>query len=196
MRQYRHLLFLLAPMASILLLMTVAVGSACAHATVIKATPGIGSTVGTAPSTVTVETEQNMNPDPKLSNLFVYGPKGELISQGDAKVSLNNPREMSVPIKAEGDGIYIVRWITTSAEDNEGDQGAFTFTVRAGAAATTVTATPQTNTGHTEKKEHEETTTAAATGFPVLPVTITGIIALLVGLAAGFGLARATRKAG
>src|SRR6266568_5970414 len=77
------------------------VGTASAHAKVISATPGIGSTIATAPAAVTVQTAENMNPDPKLSNLFVYGPSGELISDGNAKVSLNNPKEMSIQIKPE-----------------------------------------------------------------------------------------------
>ena len=58
------------------------------HAKVYKAIPAIGSTIAQAPTTVTVFTLENINPDPKDSNLFVYGPGGELISQGDAKVSV------------------------------------------------------------------------------------------------------------
>src|SRR6266700_4385786 len=67
-----------------------------AHASVLKAIPAIGSTVTQAPTTVTVFTAENINPDPKKSNMFVYGPSGDLISQGDAKVSLSNPKEMSI----------------------------------------------------------------------------------------------------
>src|SRR5437667_7144276 len=82
-----------------------------AHAKVLSATPAIGSTIATAPTTVTVFTAENINPSPKGSNLFVYGPSGELISQGDAKVSFSNPKEMSITIKPNGYGVYIMRWI-------------------------------------------------------------------------------------
>ena len=57
-----------------------------AHAKVYKAIPAIGSTITQAPTTVTVFTLENINPNPKLSNLFVYAPGGELISQGNARV--------------------------------------------------------------------------------------------------------------
>src|SRR2546426_9179272 len=72
------------------------------HAKVYKAIPAIGSTIARAPTMVTVFTLENMNPDPKNSNLFVYGPEAELMSQGDAKVSLSNPQQMSVTIKPDG----------------------------------------------------------------------------------------------
>src|SRR6266566_6340020 len=61
----------------------------------------------------------NMNPDPKKSNLFVYGPGGELISQGNARVSFSNPQQMSVPIKPNWNGVYIVHWVTVSAVDGD-----------------------------------------------------------------------------
>src|SRR5713226_3022538 len=84
------------------LMLMVAVGTASAHAKVLSATPGIGAVIATAPTSVTVTTAENMNPDPKKSNLFVYSPNGDLISQGNGKIPLNNPKEMSIPIKATG----------------------------------------------------------------------------------------------
>src|SRR6266487_6845240 len=79
-----------------------------AHAKVLSATPAIGSTITQAPTKVTVFTAENINPNPKLSNLFVYSPAGDLISQGDAKVSLSDPKQMSISIKPDGNGVYIV----------------------------------------------------------------------------------------
>src|SRR5215472_4053101 len=117
-------------------LMFVMVGIASAHTTypahakVNKAIPAIGSTISQAPTKVTVFALENINPDPKKSNLFVYAPSGDLISQGNAQVSLSNPEEMSINIKPTGDGVYIVRWITVSALDGDPDQGAFFFNVQ------------------------------------------------------------------
>src|SRR5690349_11423983 len=143
-----------------------------AHAKVLTAVPAIGSTVAQAPTTVTVNTAENMNPDPKKSNLFVYSPAGELISQGDAKVSFSNPKQMSVAIKPTGDGIYVVQWITVSAEDGDPDQGAFGFTVKAGVTATP---TPASTTGQTTPPP------ASSSGTPIWVPIVVGILALLIG---------------
>src|SRR6266852_6353523 len=140
-----------------------------AHARVYKAIPAIGSTIAQAPTTVTVFALENINPDPKKSNLFVYAPSGDLISQGNAQVSLNDPKQMSITIKPSGNGVYVVRWITVSALDGDPDEGAFVFTVQPGAVTT-----PPPTTG----------------GTPLWVPIVVGIVALLVGLGGGFGLGR------
>lgn len=184
MRRFRFVATMLfATMLSLSITLFAFVGIASAHAKVISATPGIGSTIATAPTAVSVQTAENMNPDPKLSNLFVYGPSGDLISQGNAKVSLNNPKEMSVQIKPEKTGTYVVRWITVSADDGDPDQGAFVFTVKPSTTTSTAAAKPSTGT----------TTPASAntnSGFPIIPVVLAAVIALLVGLGAGFAFGR------
>src|SRR5260370_12894943 len=104
-----------------------------AHAKVNKAIPAIGSTVSQAPTAVTVFALENIHPDPNKSNLFIYSPAGDLISQGNAKVSLTNPEEMSIAIKPDSanlNGVYVVQWKTVSALDGDPDQGAFVFTVK------------------------------------------------------------------
>lgn len=160
-----------------------------AHAKVYKSIPAIGATISQAPTSVTVFTLENINPDPNKSNLFVYSPAGDLISQSNAKVSLTNPREMSITIKPDKthlDGVYVVRWITVSAEDGDPDQGAFVFTVNANAATTpTPIATTSTTT--------PTSTTNGSTGSPIWVPIVVGLIALLIGLAIGlwFGRRRA-----
>jgi copper resistance protein C len=158
------------------------------HAKVNKAIPAIGSTVSQAPTTVTVFTLENINPDPNKSNLFVYSPAGDLISQGNAKVSLTNPEEMSIAIKpdsAHPNGVYVVRWITVSALDGDPDQGAFVFTVNTSAVTTP---TPVATT--TASTAPLTTTTSGTSGTPVWVSIVVGVIALLVGLAVGLGLGR------
>jgi len=145
---------------------------------VYTAIPAIGSTTAQAPPTVTAFTLENITPDPKKSNLFVYGPSGDLMSPGNARVALNNPREMSIAIKADGNGVYVVRWITVSAEDGDPDEGAFGFTVKPGG-----TALPATG--------NRTSTTAAGTGVTPLWVPIVvGVLALLIGFLSGIGLGR------
>lgn len=150
-----------------------------AHAKVDKAIPAIGSTIAQAPTTVVVFTLENINPDPNKSNLFVYSPGGDLISQGNAKVALNDPRQMSVNIKPHGNGTYIVHWITVSAEDGDPAEGAFVFTVQPTAPASQTTTPPtQQTTG----------------GVPVWVPVLVGLIALLVGLGGGIGLGRRGKR--
>jgi methionine-rich copper-binding protein CopC len=158
---------------------------------VYKAIPAIGSTIAQAPTSVTVFTLENINPNPAKSNLFVYSPAGDLISQGNAQVALQNPREMSIKITPDTknlNGIYIVRWITVSAEDGDPDQGAFIFTVNANAVATPTPApTTATNQATTPPSD---TTSSGSGGTPVWVPIVVGIIALLIGLGGGLGLGR------
>jgi copper resistance protein C len=167
-----------------------------AHAKVYKAIPAIGSTISQAPTVVTVFTLENINPDPNKSNLFVYSPAGDLISQGNATVSLTNPREMSItvkPDKANLNGVYVVRWTTVSAQDGDPDQGAFVFTVNASAVTTpTPVATATTST------VPSTTTTNSTGGTPVWVNIIVGLVALCIGLGFGiwFGRRRTTSSIG
>ena len=194
---HRRVKLLIATLLS-LGLMLVMVGMASAHtsypahAKVNKAIPAIGSTVSQAPTTVTVFTLENINPAPSKSNLFIYSPAGDLISQGNAKVSLTNPREMSITIKpdpANLKGVYVVRWITVSAEDGDPDQGAFVFTVNTGVVATpTTAATNQRTTPST-------TTTSGSGGAPIWVHIVVGVLALLIGLGGGLGLGRRSSPA-
>lgn len=182
----RLLTGLAALMFSLSIALVAMVGTASAHAAVISSNPAKGSVIATAPTTITVTTAENMNPDPKKSNLFVYGPGGEVISQGDAKIPLNDPKQMSVAIKPNGDGVYIVRWITVSADDNDPAEGAFSFTVKAGASGTTTTSTPAaslSSTGNT-------TGNSTDNNYSLLPAIIAGILALVIGGGAGFALGR------
>ena len=194
---YSRLQILFAFMLSIGLLYLMA-GTVSAHSTipvhakVNKAIPAIGSTISQAPTVVTVFTLENINPNPNKSNLFVYSPAGDLISQGNATVSLTNPREMSItikPDKANLNGVYVVRWITVSAQDEDPDQGAFVFTVNASATTTpTPVATSTTST------TPSTTTTNGAGGTPIWVLIVVGLVALLIGLGIGIWLGR-SRKA-
>lgn len=161
-----------------------------AHAKVYKAIPAIGSTIAQAPTSVTVFTLENINPNPTKSNLFVYSPAGDLISQGNAQVALQNPREMSIKITPDAknlNGVYVVRWITVSAEDGDPDQGAFVFTVSANAAATATVAPTTTNQ---TTPPPSNTASPGSGGTPVWVPIVVGITALLIGLGGGLGLGR------
>ncbi|MGZ6365565.1 MAG: copper resistance protein CopC [Ktedonobacteraceae bacterium] len=158
------------------------------HAKVNKAIPAIGSTISQAPTVVTVFTLENINPDPNRSNLFVYSPAGDLISQGNASVSLTNPREMSInikPDKAHLNGVYVVRWITVSAKDGDPDQGAYAFTVNAN-----VTTTPTPSATVASSTTPSTTTNNGAGGTPIWVLIIVVLVALCIGLGIGIWLGR------
>lgn len=173
-------------------LLFVAAGTVFAHAKVISADPAIGSTIAKAPSKITVFTAENINPNPKLSNLFVYAPSGDLISQGNAAVSLNNPKEMSIAIKPTGNGIYVVRWITVSADDGDPDQGAFVFTVKAAAAPATPGAT--TTSGNAGSSTTANTPSSGSAGIPLWVTIFVGVLALVIGLGGGLAIARSRAR--
>src|SRR5215472_6302833 len=78
----------LASFIGLSLVLFLIVGTASAHAKVIDSNPKMGSTVAQAPTTITVTTAENMKPGAQFSDLFVYGPSGDLVSQGDAKIPL------------------------------------------------------------------------------------------------------------
>jgi hypothetical protein len=85
-------------------------------------------------------------------------------------------------------GIYIVRWITVSAQDGDPDQGAFVFTVNANAAATP-TAAPTTAKNQATTPP-SNTTSSGSGGTPIWVPIVVGIIALLIGLGGGLGVGR------
>lgn len=162
------------------------------HAKVISSDPAANSTLKVSPKKITVTTAENMKPGAANSNLLVYGPSGELISQGDAKVDLNNPEKMSVDIQPEKNGVYIVRWTTVSAADNDPDQGAFVFTVGTSASSSTPAQAQPT----TISKPAATPATHASDNTPAnwIPI-VTGLIALLVGLGVGVGIGRGRKPA-
>lgn len=166
-------------------LLFAAVGTAFAHASVIDSDPKMGSTIPQAPTTVTVTTAENMKPGPQNSNLFVYGPSGALVSQGDGAIPLSNPKQMSIKITPEKNpGVYIVRWITVSADDGDPDQGAFIFTVNPAGAATP-TAAPKSTAPATPPAPP-----AATGGSSIWMPVLVGALGLIVGLGAGVAVGR------
>jgi hypothetical protein len=120
-----------------------------------------------------------MNPDPNKSYLEVYGPDGALVSQGDSAVPLNNPKQLSATIKPKGTGVYVVRWFTTSADDNDPAQGAFLFTVN-----------PKANASSTAPATKGAATSPGASGVPLWVPFASALIALLVGAGVGLGIGR------
>lgn len=165
------------------------------HSKVLSADPAIGSTITSAPTKVTVTVAENLNPDPIKSNLFVYGPSADatstLISQGNAQIPLSSPKEMSInitPNSGHVNGVYIVMWITVSADDGDAAAGAFSFTVNTGGVSNS-TPTPSTSQAPTTPPTSTSNTTST-TGTPMWVAIVAALVALIVGLGVGrFALA-------
>jgi methionine-rich copper-binding protein CopC len=171
--------------------------AAPAHAEVLSSDPAIGSTIASAPNKVTVTTGEEMDPDPAKSNLSVYGPGPDatntLISQGNAKVSLSNPKEMSVDIKPDSahlNGVYVVVWKTVSADDGDEASGAFTFTVNTNASASTPTPAPTPTTAASTSSTPNNTSANSSSGAPIWVPIVSAVVALLAGLGVGLALGR------
>ncbi|MCC7164843.1 MAG: copper resistance protein CopC [Anaerolineae bacterium] len=133
---------------------------AFAHAEPKDCTPPIGGTVDTVPTQVVCKTGQAM--DPKESSLSVFNAAGEQVDLGDSAVDLNDPDRLTISVSLDTakitDGVYTVKYITLSSDDNEQDQGEFTFTVKLATAAETPSA-PETPAA-------VETPTAVETEMP------------------------------
>jgi methionine-rich copper-binding protein CopC len=105
--------------------------SAPVTAQVVGAIPAMGSTVGQVPQAVVVLYSEPLLSDPQRSTLTVYGPHGTLVSPGAAAIPRSHPRQISVAIRPDGDGVYTVRWATASAQGGSSAHGSFVFTVDA-----------------------------------------------------------------
>ncbi|MCC7165668.1 MAG: protease inhibitor I42 family protein [Anaerolineae bacterium] len=114
-----------------------------AHSEPSICTPPIDSTVATAPDKVVCTTTQSM--DPANSELEVFDASGTQVDEGDSAVDLNDPDRKTISVSLDpaklSDGVYTVKWATLSTEDNEAEEGEFTFTISGTGAQPTATAT-------------------------------------------------------
>jgi methionine-rich copper-binding protein CopC len=105
------------------LLLVFAAGSASAHAFLDHAEPRVGNKVATAPREVTLWFTQKL--EPAFSGMTVTDPSGQRVDTGKTRVSGN---QMSVSVRAGGNGTYRVTWHVLSVDTHTTD-GNFTFQV-------------------------------------------------------------------
>ena len=108
---------------TVLLLLSLAMGEACAHAMLDHSEPRVGNKVANAPRAVTLWFSQKL--EPAFSNITVTNAKGERVDVGKTRVSGN---QMSVSLRSAGTGTYRVNWRVLSA-DTHTTEGSFTFQV-------------------------------------------------------------------
>jgi len=78
------------------------------------------------PKNVVVTMNVNINPSSQFSYMQVYGPSGDEVSRGDC--AYLSKKVMSIPIKEDGAGTYVVFWHILS-DDMLEHQGVKTFVV-------------------------------------------------------------------
>lgn len=114
----------------LLALLVLAPLGASAHATPVETTPESAAVLTQAPQAVTIRFSEH--PDEGASAIKVTGPKGEVVSQGNARIAGSDARVLSVPMRGDGDGTYLVSWSVVSADDGHFTKGAYPFAVGKG----------------------------------------------------------------
>ena len=106
-----------------LLLATLGIAAARAHAFLDHASPLVGSTVPTAPHEVSLWFTQNI--EASFSSVEVTDASGARVDQGKPQIGGNT---MHVGLKALGPGTYRVRWHVLSVDTHK-TEGSFSFHV-------------------------------------------------------------------
>ncbi len=122
---------------TMVLLMTLFVGSASAHAHLTSSSPSDGEVLTSEPATVSAVYGEDTSLTKTTFDVYYAkdtssAPK--LVAQG--KVDLNVRTNVSASLPAGlGDGVYSVKWHTLTEDDNGQVDGTFSFTVASGQSA-------------------------------------------------------------
>jgi methionine-rich copper-binding protein CopC len=102
---------------------------AAAHADYESSTPAKGEVVPSAPTQVDVFFSQDVFKQAGANYVRVFGDDlSTQVSDGDGTVDDDNRRHISATLPAGlANGRYIVRWMTTSDDDGDTDDGAYCF---------------------------------------------------------------------
>ena len=120
MRRYAHLAIL-----SALAVLAAGTADAYAHAYLDRAEPRVGSTVATAPRTLSLHFTQNI--EPALSTIEVRNAAGNRVDQGQAHSGASRA-VLQVGLKSLPPGPYQVHWRVLSV-DTHTTEGSFSFQV-------------------------------------------------------------------
>jgi len=106
--------------------------SARAHAFLDHASPAVGSSVPSAPPTVTLWFTQDL--EPAFSNVTVTNEAGQRVDLGNGQIPPGSPAELQIGLKPLPPGTYLVSWHVVSV-DTHPTEGTFTFEVGRGWAS-------------------------------------------------------------
>jgi len=109
------------------LLTAAAAGTAHAHAFLRHATPGVGSTLATAPAEMTLDYTEAI--EPRFSGVDVLDAQGQHVDAGDLHAAPDNAKRLVIGLKKLPPGTYTVKWHVISV-DTHHTEGTFTFSVQ------------------------------------------------------------------
>jgi methionine-rich copper-binding protein CopC len=121
---YDHDMKFLAPLA--LLVSSLSVSPAFAHAFLVKASPSAGSTVTTPPSVLLMTFTEAL--EVPFCSVTVANAAGAAQQTAKPQPVPGHPDELSVPLQITAPGKYSVTWHALSVDTHK-TQGHFTFTV-------------------------------------------------------------------
>ncbi|KWC75373.1 copper resistance protein CopC [Burkholderia cepacia] len=101
--------------------------AASAHGKLENAAPATGSTVDTAPDTLRLTFNEDL--EPTFSSVKVSDANGNAVTQEKAKVDASNPRVMTIAMPKLAPGAYTVQWVAMTADAHR-TKGAYTFKVK------------------------------------------------------------------
>ena len=101
--------------------------AASAHGKLESAAPATGSTVDTAPDTVRLTFNEDL--EPAFSSVKVSDANGNAVTQDKAKVDAANPRVMTLAMPKLAPGAYTVQWAAMTADAHR-TKGTYTFRVK------------------------------------------------------------------
>ncbi|WP_321812938.1 MULTISPECIES: copper homeostasis periplasmic binding protein CopC [unclassified Burkholderia] len=101
--------------------------AAFAHGKLESAAPATGSTVDTAPDTLRLTFNEDL--EPAFSSVKVSEASGNAVAHEKAKVDASNPRVMTVAIPKLAPGAYTVQWVAMTADAHR-TKGTYTFRVK------------------------------------------------------------------
>jgi copper transport protein len=136
---------LAAAAALAMVLVLVSAGPASAHATLESTNPADGQHLDKAPTEVTLTFSEDIGAPPGA--VRVFNNQGHRVDDGDVKA---HNETASVGLNSIGDGGYVVTWRVISA-DSHPVNGAFTFTVGTGTAASSDLVSSLLNSGSNKK---------------------------------------------
>ncbi|RQZ14748.1 copper resistance protein CopC [Burkholderia sp. Bp9031] len=101
--------------------------TASAHGKLESATPATGSTVDTAPDTLRLAFNEDL--EPTFSSVKVSDANGKPVAHDGAKVDPAAPRVMTVAMPKLAPGAYTVQWAAMTADAHR-TKGTYTFKVK------------------------------------------------------------------
>jgi methionine-rich copper-binding protein CopC len=153
-----------------------------AHAKLVSSTPAEGAQIALtdAPTSVTLTFSEEVAKD--VTTVSVTGADGAEATSGPATVNFDDPKVVTVGLKALTPGAYTIKWHAVTADDNGQTDGTVSFMIVNNTGGGTTTTDGTTTTG---------TTTTGGSTLPQSgePSTLPLIGLVLAGLVFGAGLA-------